>query len=93
MLKGRRLLLHEDNQSIIRVIGVMCELRKLFLLIDTYDIKIMTHYIRSAANVWADNMSRVTDNSNWKLAPRKFKHFDKKWRPHTIDRFASNANK
>ena len=38
-------------------------------------------------------MSRVTDNSNWQLAPRKFKHFDKKWGPHTIDRFASNANK
>jgi hypothetical protein len=26
-------------------------------------------------------------------APRKFKHFDKRWGPHTIDRFASYANK
>jgi hypothetical protein len=100
-LKGRRLLLHEDNQSVIGVLThltsksptMMCELRKLFLLIDTYDIKIRTQYIRSAANVWADNLSRVTDNSDWQLAPRKFKHFDKTWGPHTIDRFASNANK
>jgi hypothetical protein len=72
---------------------MMCELRKLFLLIDTYDIKIRTQYIRSAANVWADNLSRVTDNSDWQLAPRKFKHFNKVWGPHTIDRFASYANK
>jgi hypothetical protein len=100
-LKGRRLLLHEDNQSVIGVLThltsksptMMCELRKLFLLIDTYDIKIRTQYIRSAANVWADNLSRVTDNSDWQLAPRKFKHFNKVWGPHTIDRFASYANK
>ena len=69
-LKGRRLLLHEDNQFVIGVLThltfksptMMCELRKLFLLIDTYDIKIRTQYIRSATNVWADNLSRVTDN-------------------------------
>jgi hypothetical protein len=72
---------------------MMCELRKLFLLIDTYDIKIRTLYIRSAANVWADNLSRITDNSDWQLAPRKFKYFDKRWGPHSIDRFASFTNK
>jgi hypothetical protein len=27
------------------------------------------------------------------LAPRKFKHFNKVWGPHTIVRFASYANK
>ena len=56
---------------------MMCELRKLFLLIDTYDIKIMTQYIRSSSIVWAANLSRVTDNYVWQLAPRKFKHFNK----------------
>ena len=80
-LKGKRLLLHEDNQSVIGVLThltsrsptMMCELQKPFLLIDTYDIKIRTLYIRSAANVWADNLSRITDKSDWQLAPRKFK--------------------
>ncbi len=72
---------------------MMCELQKLFLLLDTCDIKITTQYIRSAANVWADNLSRVTDSSDWQLASRKFKHFNKVWAPHTIDRFASYANK
>ncbi len=49
-LKGRRILLHEDNQSVIGVLThltsispvMMCELRKLFLLIDKYDIRIRT---------------------------------------------------
>ena len=72
---------------------MMCELRKLFLMIDTYDINIRTQYIRIAANVWVDNLSRVTDNSDWQLAPRKTKHFNKVWGPHTIDRFASFTNK
>jgi hypothetical protein len=43
---------------------MMYELRKLVLLLDTYDIKIRTRYVRSAANMWADNLSRVTDNSD-----------------------------
>ena len=49
-LKGRCLLLYKDNQSVIGVLThltsksptMMCELCKLFLLIDTYDIKIRT---------------------------------------------------
>ncbi len=43
---------------------MMRELRKLFLLVDTYDIKITTQYIRSASNFWAEYLSRVTDNSD-----------------------------
>jgi hypothetical protein len=77
-LKGRRLLLHEYNHFVIGVLTrltskpptmtyVLC---KRYLLIDTYDVKIRTQYIRSAANVWADNLSRVTDNSDGQLAPR-----------------------
>ncbi len=58
-LKGWRLLLHEDNQSVIGVLthltskspAMVCELRKLFLLIDKYDIKIRTQYIRSVSSI------------------------------------------
>jgi hypothetical protein len=71
---------------------MMCELRKLFLLVDTYDIKIRTHYIRSAANVWADNISRISDNCDWQFALRVFRHLDSLWGAYTIDRFASSAN-
>ena len=43
--------------------AMMCELRKLFLLIDEFDIKIRTTYTRSTANIRADGLSRVKDNS------------------------------
>ena len=43
---------------------MMSELRKLFLLTDENDIKIPTKYIRSAANIWADKLSRETDTSD-----------------------------
>jgi hypothetical protein len=96
-LKGRRLLLHEDNQSVIDVLThltskfptMMCELRKLFLLVYSYDVKITTPCIRSAANVWADNISRIFDNSDWQLAPRVFRHLNGIWGSHSIDWFAS----
>ena len=100
-LKGRRLLLHEDNQSVIGVLthltskspAMMCELRKLFLLIDRNDIKIRTQYIRSAANIWADSLSRVTDNSDWQLHRRVVEHLSGLWGVPSVDRFASFANK
>ncbi len=58
-LKRKRLLLREDNQFVIGVLThttfksptMIFELRKLFLLLDTYDIKIRTRNIRSATNV------------------------------------------
>ncbi len=68
-LKGKRLLLHEDNKSVVSVLThltsrsatMMSELRKLFLLTDENDIRIKTQYIRSAANIWADKLSREMD--------------------------------
>ncbi len=68
-------------------------LRKLYMLIDKYDIKIRTQYVRSATNIWADFLSRVTDNSDWQLSPRIFKHLSGLWGSHFIDRFGSFENK
>jgi len=76
-LKGRRLLLHEDNQPLVgvlthitsRSLAMMSELMKLFLLTDEQDISFRTKYIHSAANVRADRLSQETDNADWQLAP------------------------
>ena len=57
--------------------AMVSELRKLFLLIDEHDISIMTRYICSVANVWANRLSRETDNSDWQLATRVFRYYDK----------------
>jgi hypothetical protein len=58
-LRGRRLLLHEDNPSVVGVLthltsrspAMMSELLKLFLLPDESGISIRTKYIHNAANV------------------------------------------
>ena len=100
-LKGRRLLLHEDNQSVVGVPThltsrspvMMSELRKLFLFTDENDIRIRTQYIRSEANTWANKLSRETDTSDWQLARRVFNPLDESYHKYTIDRFASGKNK
>ena len=65
---------------------MMSKLRKLFLLTGEYDIFIRTRYISSNAKVWAYCLSRETDNSD-------FRYHDKRWGPHSIDRFASFESK
>ena len=100
-LKGRRLLLHKNNQSVVGVLthrtsrspAMISELRKLFLLTDENDTRIRTKYIRSAVNIWADKLSKKTDKSEWQLAKRVFQHLDSTYHKHTIDRFASKKNK
>jgi hypothetical protein len=51
---------------------MMDELPKLWQLIDTNNISIRARYIRSAAKVWADKLSRETDRDEWQLNPRIF---------------------
>jgi hypothetical protein len=40
---------------------MMTELRRLWFLLDSNDINIRPRYIRSAANIWADTLSREMD--------------------------------
>lgn len=99
-LQGRRVLLHEDNQSVIGVLthltskspAMMTELRKLWYLLDTCNISLRPRYIRSTANIWADRLSRELDTSDWRFHPQQFQQLDKRWGPHSIDRFASSTN-
>ena len=72
---------------------MMSDLRKLFLITDEHGISIITMYIRSVANVLANRLIREVNNSDWQLATRIFRYYDKKWEPHSINRFASFANK
>jgi hypothetical protein len=75
-LKGRNVLLPEDNTAVLvatltklttRSHVMMTEMRRLWYLLDSNNIHIRPRYIRSAANIWADTMSCAldtrTDNS------------------------------
>lgn len=100
LLRGRRVLLHEDNQAVVAVLThltsrspvMMTELRKLHFLLDTNSITVRPQYIRTTANVWADRLSRELDRSDWQFSPRLFRHLSRLWGPHTVDRFSSREN-
>jgi hypothetical protein len=72
--------------------GIMNELRRLWYVLDTNDIHITPRYIRSAANTWADKLSRHLDSDEWRLDPSVFHEMNIQFGPHTIDRFASALN-
>eukprot|EP00873_Tetraselmis_striata_P026356 jgi/Tetstr1/446620/TSEL_034144.t1 len=99
-LAGRRVLLHEDNQAVCIVLAgltsrppaMMAELRKLWYPLDSNGVHIRARYIRSAANVWADRLSRHLDNDDWQLDPVMFAELEAMWGAHSVDRFASALN-
>jgi hypothetical protein len=71
---------------------MMDELRRLWCLLDTNNITIMARYIMSAANVWADKLSRHLDSDDWRLDPVLIAKLDARFGKHSIDRFASALN-
>jgi hypothetical protein len=99
-LSGKQVLLWEDNQAVMHILTnltsrspeLMAELRKLWWILDNHSISLRARYIRSAANVWADRLSRQEDRTDWMFNPTLFAQLDKLWGPHTIDRFASANN-
>eukprot|EP00873_Tetraselmis_striata_P044568 jgi/Tetstr1/464832/TSEL_009571.t1 len=99
-LAGRRLLLHEGNPAVCNVLAgltsrspaMMAELGKLWYLLDSNGVHIRARYIRSAANVWADRLSRHLDNDDWQLEPVLFAELEAMWGAHSVDRFASAMN-
>ena len=98
-VRNRRVLLHEDNQAVVRILTtltsrsplLMNELRKFWYLTDVNNISVRPRYIQSAANIWADRLSRELEDQDWQLNPRIFRYLDRKYL-HTIDRFASATN-
>eukprot|EP00873_Tetraselmis_striata_P013194 jgi/Tetstr1/433458/TSEL_022732.t1 len=100
-LASRRVLLHEDNKAVCSVLAgltcrspeMMAELRKLWYLLDINAVHITARYIRPAANVWADRLSRHLDSDDWQLVPVLFAELEAMWDAHSVDRFASAINK
>ena len=72
---------------------MMTELRKLWHLLDSNDIWLQPQYIRSAANAWADRLSRELDSDDWQLNPSLFDLLASRWGRPTVDRFATFDNR
>eukprot|EP00873_Tetraselmis_striata_P044637 jgi/Tetstr1/464901/TSEL_009635.t1 len=70
----------------------MAELRKTWYLMDTHGITLSVRYIRSAASIWTDRLSREVDCDDWQFNPRQFASLTAKGGACTIDRFATSEN-
>eukprot|EP00873_Tetraselmis_striata_P043005 jgi/Tetstr1/463269/TSEL_008194.t1 len=98
-LAGRNVLLHEGNKAVCHVMSgltsrspeMMAELRRLWCLMDSHGIHLRARYIRSAANIWADRLSRHLDSDDWQLDPLLFAELESRFGPHSIDRFVASA--
>jgi hypothetical protein len=99
-LRGRNVLLPEDNNPVVATLTklttrspvIMTKLRRMWYMLDTNDIRIRPHYIRSAANLCVDTLNRDLDIEDRQLNPRIFLHMHDRWGPLTIDSFASMRN-
>eukprot|EP00873_Tetraselmis_striata_P038409 jgi/Tetstr1/458673/TSEL_045063.t1 len=72
---------------------LMTELRKLWFILDSNDISVRAHYIKTTANTWADRfISREIDYGDWAFSLRHYNQLDNIWGRHTIDCFATMEN-
>ena len=98
-LRGRRVLLHEDNQAVMHMLTslvskskpLMAELRSLVALLDSNDISLRSLYIRSADNVVADLCSRLARPRDYVLEASIFQLVQEWWGACDVDAFASGA--
>ena len=99
-LRGRRLLLYEDNQAVVAILTnrttksplLMAELRALMELLAEADVSLRATYIRSAANKVADYFSRLARPHEYAVAHDVFRCVCGWWGECTVDAFAGAAS-
>ena len=53
------------------------------------NITITAKHLAGCSNTWADSLSRLNPLYEWKLHPRLWLDLERRWGPHTVDRFGS----
>jgi hypothetical protein len=94
-LGGKGVLLHENNYAVCYILAgltsrppsMMTELRKLWHMLNKNGIDIRARYMRSAANVWADRLSRHLVSDDWQLYPVLFAELDSRSGPHSCGEY------
>ena len=66
--------------------------QKIFWLCKQHQITLLPEFLPGAHNREADHASRNPDHLHWTIRPEVFRELDKRWGPHTVDRFALPSN-
>jgi hypothetical protein len=98
-LRGRRLLLYEDNQAVVAILTnlttrsplLMAELRHLVRVLAELDVSLRATYIRSRENVVADYYSRLARPYEYAISHDVFRRVSTWWGECTVDAFAAAA--
>jgi len=104
-LEGKRILLKIDNKVAMAYVNRMTgRVRAMANIAREISEELLARkaviqaiYIPSEENVEADRLSRVfetkKDVHNWTITRKRFENLDRKWGPHTVDRFADKETK
>jgi len=99
MLRNKSIHWFTDNAnaaSIVQNGSMNSELQEIAMQIrnlsNPYNIRIVPSWVRRKDNAYADLLSRNTKEDEWAINSNVFSLFDRKWGPHTFDRFASSSN-
>ena len=96
-LQGASVLLWVDNTTVVHVLTnrtsrspqLMHLLRKLWRLVDSAGISLTVRWIASKENTLADALSRGSPFDDLTLRAAAWAELDRRWGPHTIDRYAA----
>ena len=99
-LRGKEVLHRTDNMNTVRIMTVgsrKCDLHheaiQIYKLCQENNIRLSVEWVSRDENEQADALSRTEDANDYSLDPAVFEHLDKRWGPHTVDRFASVQTK
>lgn len=92
LVTDSRVVMHVVNNGSSRSKAVMRELRRLKAVCASLGVQLRAEYLPSALNLYADKLSRATDNTDWSLRAATFRRLDRLYGPHTIDLCATAEN-
>jgi hypothetical protein len=100
LLHGRHVKMWGDSKVVMHVATkltsrspvLMAETRQLFDTLDALNATATEYWLATHLNVDADRLSREEDSGDWRQDPRVFADLDRRWGPHSVDRFATSIN-
>ena len=100
-LTGRSVLVRSDNTTAIAYVNRFGGRYKDLLSVATslltaawaLDMELKAVHIPGVLNVISDELSRLKDKSDWVLRRRAFRRLEEQFGAHTVDRFATRANR
>ena len=99
LLRGHRVRILSDSTNAVAVVDhgsrkahLQALAVRIFWFCQENDIHLTVDWIPRALNCEADHVSKWHDGNDWQLNPKWFAILDRRFGPHTVDRFATHVN-